>query len=60
LTSLHSQAENIDEATENAEETLALYVEGLREGGRPARALFGTGSPLHVRSVLGQASHAAA
>jgi hypothetical protein len=31
---LVTQGEDIDEATENAREALALYVEGLREEGR--------------------------
>ena len=35
LPGLHTQGENIDEATENAQEALALYVEGLHEEGRP-------------------------
>ncbi len=35
LPGLHTQGEDIDEATENAREALALYVEGLREEGRP-------------------------
>jgi predicted RNase H-like HicB family nuclease len=34
LPGLHTQGETIDEATANAEEALALYVEGLREAGR--------------------------
>jgi predicted RNase H-like HicB family nuclease len=50
---LYTQGENVDEATENAQEALPLYVEGLcvKKGGRSARALFGTGSSLRVRSV---------
>lgn len=35
LPGLHTQAEDIDDATENAREALVLYVEGLREEGRP-------------------------
>jgi predicted RNase H-like HicB family nuclease len=35
LPGLHTQGEDIDEATENAQEALGLYVEGLREEGRP-------------------------
>lgn len=35
LPGLHTQGEDIDEATKNAQEALALYVEGLREEGRP-------------------------
>jgi antitoxin HicB len=35
LPGLHSQGETLDEARANAEEALALYVEGLREEGRP-------------------------
>jgi predicted RNase H-like HicB family nuclease len=35
LPGLHTQGEDIDDATENAQEALALYVEGLREEGRP-------------------------
>lgn len=34
LPGLHTQGEDIDEATENAQEALALYVEGLQEEGR--------------------------
>jgi predicted RNase H-like HicB family nuclease len=32
---LHTQGETLEEAEANAEEALALYVEGLREDGRP-------------------------
>lgn len=35
LPGLHTQGEDIDDAIENAQEALALYVEGLREEGRP-------------------------
>lgn len=35
LPGLHTQGETIDEALENASEALELYVEGLREEGRP-------------------------
>jgi antitoxin HicB len=35
LPGLHTEGEDIDEATENAQEALALYVEGLQEEGRP-------------------------
>ncbi len=31
LPGLHSQGEDIDDATRNAKEALALYVEGVRE-----------------------------
>ncbi len=31
---LHTEGDDLDEATENAREALALYVEGLREDGR--------------------------
>ncbi|HLB04036.1 MAG TPA: type II toxin-antitoxin system HicB family antitoxin [Gaiellaceae bacterium] len=34
LPGLHTQGETLEEATVNAEEALALYVEGLREEGR--------------------------
>jgi predicted RNase H-like HicB family nuclease len=34
LPGLHTQGDTLDEATANAEEALALYVEGLREEGR--------------------------
>lgn len=34
LPGLHTQGDNLEEATENAREALALYVEGLREEGR--------------------------
>ncbi len=33
LPGLHTQGEDLDDATKNAEEALALYVEGLREDG---------------------------
>lgn len=33
LPGLHTQGEDIDAATKNAEDALALYVEGLREDG---------------------------
>jgi predicted RNase H-like HicB family nuclease len=35
LPGLHTQGDSLDAATENAREALALYVEGLREDGRP-------------------------
>jgi predicted RNase H-like HicB family nuclease len=35
LPGLHTQGANLDEATENAREALALYVDGLRDDGRP-------------------------
>jgi predicted RNase H-like HicB family nuclease len=35
LPGLHTQGEALDNATENAREALELYVEGLREEGRP-------------------------
>ena len=35
LPGLHTQGENLEEATESAREALELYVEGLREDGRP-------------------------
>jgi predicted RNase H-like HicB family nuclease len=38
LPGLHTQGETLDEATANAEEALALYVEGLREEGMPIGA----------------------
>ena len=34
LPGLHTQGDTLEEATANAEEALALYVEGLREEGR--------------------------
>jgi predicted RNase H-like HicB family nuclease len=34
LPGLHTQGDDLDEATENAREALALYIEGLREDGR--------------------------
>jgi predicted RNase H-like HicB family nuclease len=34
LPGLHTQGESLEEATDNAREALALYVEGLREDGR--------------------------
>lgn len=33
LPGLHTQGEDMDDAFANAEEAVALYVEGLREGG---------------------------
>ena len=33
--SLHTQGEDIDDVVENAQEALALYVEGMHEEGRP-------------------------
>lgn len=33
LPGLHTQGDTLDEASANAEEALALYVEGLREDG---------------------------
>jgi predicted RNase H-like HicB family nuclease len=38
LPGLHTQGESLDEATDNAREALELYVEGLREEGRPLDA----------------------
>jgi predicted RNase H-like HicB family nuclease len=35
LPGLHTQGETLEEATEHAREALELYVEGLREEGRP-------------------------
>jgi predicted RNase H-like HicB family nuclease len=35
LPGLHTQGESLDQATENAREALELYVEGLRDEGRP-------------------------
>jgi len=35
LPGLHTQGDSLEDATANAEEALALYVEGLREEGRP-------------------------
>jgi predicted RNase H-like HicB family nuclease len=35
LPGLHTQGESLDDATANAREALELYVEGLREEGRP-------------------------
>ena len=35
LPGLHTQGDDIDDAVENAQEALALYVEGVREEGRP-------------------------
>jgi len=34
LPGLHTQGEDLDDATENAREAMALYVEGLHEEGR--------------------------
>jgi antitoxin HicB len=38
LPGLHTQGETLDDARANAEEALALYVEELRETGRPIGA----------------------
>ncbi len=38
LPGLHTEGETLDEATANAEEALTLYVEGLRDDGRPVGA----------------------
>lgn len=38
LSGLHTQGEEIEEATDNAREALGLYVEGLREEGRSVGA----------------------
>ena len=35
LPGLHTQGDDLDQAIANAEEALALYVEGLREDGDP-------------------------
>ena len=35
LPGLHTEGDSLDEATANAQEALELYVEGLREEGRP-------------------------
>jgi len=35
LPGLHSQGDTLDEAIANGQEALELYVEGLREAGRP-------------------------
>lgn len=37
LPGLHTQGDDLDEATENAREALALYIEGLHEDGQPLR-----------------------
>jgi predicted RNase H-like HicB family nuclease len=34
LPGLHTEGEDLEEASANAEEALALYVEGMREEGR--------------------------
>jgi predicted RNase H-like HicB family nuclease len=38
LPGLHTQGDTLEEARANAEEALALYVEGLQEAGRPLRS----------------------
>lgn len=38
LPGLHTQGDTLEEATANAEEALALYVEGLHEEGRSVGA----------------------
>lgn len=35
LPGLHTEGDDLDEAMTNAQEALELYVEGLREDGRP-------------------------
>jgi predicted RNase H-like HicB family nuclease len=35
LPGLHTQGDSLEEATDNAREALNLYVDGLREEGRP-------------------------
>ena len=35
LPGLHTQGDDLEDATANAEEALALYIEGLREDGIP-------------------------
>jgi predicted RNase H-like HicB family nuclease len=35
LPGLHTQGDSLEEATDNTREALELYVEGLREEGRP-------------------------
>lgn len=35
LPGLHTQGDDLDDAMENAREAVALYVEGLREDGKP-------------------------
>lgn len=35
LPGLHTQGDDLEEAVENAEEALALYVDGLRDDGLP-------------------------
>lgn len=35
LPGLHTQGDDLEQATESAREALELYVEGLREDGRP-------------------------
>ena len=35
LPGLHTQGDSLEDATDNAREALELYVEGLREDGRP-------------------------
>jgi antitoxin HicB len=38
LPGLHTQGEDLEDATENAREALTLYIEGLREDGRTAES----------------------
>lgn len=38
LPGLHTQGDTLEEATANAQEALELYVEGLRDEGRPLDA----------------------
>jgi predicted RNase H-like HicB family nuclease len=38
LPGLHTEGDTFEEASANAEEALALYVEGLRQEGRPLDA----------------------
>ncbi|MBA3417478.1 MAG: type II toxin-antitoxin system HicB family antitoxin [Geodermatophilaceae bacterium] len=47
LPGLHTQGDSLEEAAANAEEALALYVEGLREEGRsPPRGIVRRRLPL--------------
>jgi predicted RNase H-like HicB family nuclease len=54
LPGLHTQGDSLEEAVLNAAEALELYVEGLREDGRPLdagviRRKFAAGAALTLR-----------
>ena len=52
LPGLHTQGDSLDEATDNAREALTLYVDGLREDGRPLEMGIVRRGATSVRSSL--------